>query len=311
MDFFKRETQIDFMAHRLRAGLITFGFVLLAVAALIFRGLDFGLDFTGGTLVEVGYPQAVDLSEVRQTLAAADFDQAVVQTFGTARDVLIRLPADVGAGDSVSNEILSVLRSAEPNAELRRVEFVGPQVGAELAEKGGLALLYALGGILIYVAFRFEYRFAIGAVAAVAHDVVITLGIYALIGMTFDLTVLAALLAVIGYSLNDTIVVFDRVRENFVRVRKGTSIELVNRSINQMLPRTLVTSLTTLLVLVALFALGGELIRGFALALIIGVVVGTYSSIYVAGSAALALGVSREDLVPPVKEGEDLEEETP
>lgn len=311
MDFFKRETQIDFMVHRVRAALITVGFIVLAVAVLFIRGLNFGLDFTGGTLVEVGYPQAVDLAEVRQTLESAGFDQAVVQTFGTARDVLIRLPSDVGAGDAVSNEILGVLRAAEPNAELRRVEFVGPQVGAELAEKGGLALLYALGGILIYVAFRFEYRFAIGAVAAVAHDVVITLGIYSLIGMTFDLTVLAALLAVIGYSLNDTIVVFDRVRENFVRVRKGTSIELVNRSINQMLPRTLVTSLTTLLVLIALFVLGGELIRGFALALIIGVVVGTYSSIYVAGSAALALGVSREDLVPPVKEGEDLEEETP
>lgn len=311
MDFFKRETNINFMAHRLRAALLTLGLVLLAVGVLAFRGLNFGLDFTGGTLVEVGYPQAIDLAEVRQTLEAAGFEQAVVQTFGSARDVLIRLPSGVGAGDALSNEILSALRAEQPEADLRRVEFVGPQVGAELAEKGGLALLYALGGILIYVAFRFEYRFAIGAVAAVAHDVVITLGIYALTGMTFDLTVLAALLAVIGYSLNDTIVVFDRVRENFVRVRKGTALELINRSINQMLPRTLVTSLTTLLVLIALFALGGELIRGFALALIIGVIVGTYSSVYVAGSAALALGVSREDLVPPPKEGENLEEETP
>lgn len=311
MDFFKRETNINFMAHRVRAAILTVGLILLAVGVLAFRGLNFGLDFTGGTLVEVGYPQAVELSEVRQTLEQAGFEQAVVQTFGTARDVLIRLPSGAGAGETLSNEILDTLRAAQPDAELRRVEFVGPQVGAELAEKGGLALLYALGGILIYVAFRFEYRFAIGAVAAVAHDVIITLGIYALIGMTFDLTVLAALLAVIGYSLNDTIVVFDRVRENFVRVRKGTALELVNRSINQMLPRTIVTSLTTLLVLIALFTLGGELIRGFALALIIGVVVGTYSSIYVAGSAALALGVSREDLVPPVKEGEDLEEQTP
>lgn len=299
------------MAHRVRAAILTVGLILLAIGVLAFRGLNFGLDFTGGTLVEVGYPQAVELSEVRQTLEQAGFEQAVVQTFGTARDVLIRLPSGAGAGETLSNQILNTLRAAQPDAELRRVEFVGPQVGAELAEKGGLALLYALGGILIYVAFRFEYRFAIGAVAAVAHDVIITLGIYALIGMTFDLTVLAALLAVIGYSLNDTIVVFDRVRENFVRVRKGTALELVNRSINQMLPRTIVTSLTTLLVLIALFTLGGELIRGFALALIIGVVVGTYSSIYVAGSAALALGVSREDLVPPVKEGEDLEQETP
>ena len=311
MDFFKREPNIEFMAHRGRAALFTAVLLAAAIAFLLLRGLNLGLDFTGGTLVEVGYPQPVDLAEVRSTLAAGGYEDAVVQTFGTARDILIRLAPDAGAGDALSNAVLDTLREANPAAELRRVEFVGPQVGEELAEKGGLALLYALGGILIYVAFRFEYRFAIGAVAAVVHDVVVTLGIFAGIGMSFDLTVLAALLAVIGYSLNDTIVVFDRIRENFVRVRKGSAAEIANRSINQMLPRTLVTSLTTLLVLIALALLGGELIRGFAIALIIGVLVGTYSSIYVASSAALALGVSKEDLVPPPKEGEDADNERP
>lgn len=311
MDFFKREFNIDFMSHRVSAAVLTAVLVAAAVAFLVFRGLNLGLDFTGGTLVEVGYPQAVDLAEVRATLVNNGYDDAVVQTFGTARDILIRVGPDAGAGDELSNAILATLQAANPEAELRRVEFVGPQVGEELAEKGGLALLYALGGILIYVAFRFEYRFAIGAVSAVLHDVVVTIGIFAGIGLQFDLTVLAALLAVIGYSLNDTIVVFDRIRENFIRMRKGTALEVTNRSINQMLPRTVVTSLTTLLVLIALFALGGELIRGFALALIIGVLVGTYSSIFVASSAALALGVSKEDLIPPPKEGEDQEAERP
>ena len=311
MDFFKRETRFDFMSHRLRAGLVTMALVLGALAVLWLRGLNPGLDFTGGTLVEVGYAEAVNLSEVRGTLSEAGYEDAVVQNFGTARDIVIRLAPDAGSGDALSNAVLDTLRQDNPDAELRRVEFVGPQIGEELTEKGGLALLYALGGILVYVAFRFEYRFAIGAVAAVLHDVVVTVGIFAATGLTFDLTVLAALLAVIGYSLNDTIVVFDRIRENFIRIRKGSAVEVTNRSINQMLPRTLVTSLTTLLVLFALFALGGELIRGFAVALIIGVLVGTYSSIYVASSAALALGVSKEDLVPPPKEGEDAEEERP
>jgi len=311
LDFFKRETRFDFMSHRLRAGLVTMALVLGALAVLWLRGLNPGLDFTGGTLVEVGYAEAVNLSEVRGTLSEAGYEDAVVQNFGTARDIVIRLAPDAGSGDALSNAVLDTLRQDNPDAELRRVEFVGPQIGEELTEKGGLALLYALGGILVYVAFRFEYRFAIGAVAAVLHDVVVTVGIFAATGLTFDLTVLAALLAVIGYSLNDTIVVFDRIRENFIRIRKGSAVEVTNRSINQMLPRTLVTSLTTLLVLFALFALGGELIRGFAVALIIGVLVGTYSSIYVASSAALALGVSKEDLVPPPKEGEDAEEERP
>jgi len=311
VDFFKREPAIAFMTYRRPLALATAVLLVAAIAVLAVRGLNLGLDFTGGTLVEVGYPQAVALGDVREVLAADGYEDAVVQTFGTARDILIRLAPDAGQGDALSNAVLETLRTDNPDAELRRVEFVGPQVGDELAEKGGLALLYALGGILLYVAFRFEYRFAIGAVAAVVHDVLITLGLFAAIGMTFDLTVLAALLAVIGYSLNDTIVVFDRIRENFLRIRKGTSESISNRSINQMLPRTVVTSLTTLLVLIALALFGGELIRGFAVTLIIGVVVGTYSSIYVASAAALALGVSKEDLVPPPKEGEDGDDEQP
>jgi preprotein translocase subunit SecF len=311
VDFFKREPDIAFMAYRRPLALLTAVLIVAAIGFLGVRGLNLGLDFTGGTLVEVGYPEAVELAEVREVLAEDGYDDAVVQTFGTARDILIRLAPDAGQGDALSNAVLETLRTDNPAAELRRVEFVGPQVGDELAEKGGLALLYALGGILLYVAFRFEYRFAIGAVAAVVHDVVVTLGIFAAIGMTFDLTVLAALLAVIGYSLNDTIVVFDRIRENFLRIRKGTAESIANRSINQMLPRTLVTSLTTLLVLFALALFGGELIRGFAVTLIVGVLVGTYSSIYVASAAALALGVSKEDLVPPPKEGEDADDEQP
>jgi len=311
LDLFKRETRIDFMGRRRPAAMLTGVLLVAAVAVLLLRGLELGLDFTGGTLVEVGYPAVVEVSEVRATLAEGGFEDAVVQTFGNAREILIRLSPEAGDSDAVSNRVLELLRDEVSGVELRRVEFVGPQVGEELAEQGGLALLYALGGILIYVAFRFEYRFAVGAVAALVHDVLITVGIFSALGLTFDLTVLAALLAVIGYSLNDTIVVFDRIRENFVRVRKGTSVEVANISINQTLSRTLITGATTLLVLIALYVLGGELIAAFALTLIIGVLVGTYSSIFVASAVALALGVSKEDLIPPKKEGEELEEETP
>lgn len=309
MDLFKRETHIDFMGRRRAAAILTGLLLVAALATLLLRGLELGLDFTGGTLVEVGYPATVDVAGVRDTLAAGGFEDAVVQTFGNAREILIRLAPEAGDSDAVSNRVLELLQAEVSGVELRRVEFVGPQVGEELAEQGGLALLYALGGILIYVAFRFEYRFAVGAVAALVHDVVVTVGIFSALGLTFDLTVLAALLAVIGYSLNDTIVVFDRIRENFIRVRKGTPGEVANLSINQTLSRTIVTGVTTLLVLIALYALGGELIAGFAVALIIGVLVGTYSSIFVASATALALGVSKEDLIPPKKEGEELEDE--
>jgi preprotein translocase subunit SecF len=296
---------IDFLGRR-RAALY-FSATLLAVSiiSLAVRGLDFGIDFTGGTLIEVGYSVPAELNPIRNALAGAGFEEAAVQHFGTVRDVLVRIaPREGLTRAELSSRILRVLQEGEEVA-LRRVEFVGPQVGKELTEDGGLAMLIALFGILVYVWLRFEYRFALGAIAALVHDVLITLGFFSVLGLEFDLTVLAAVLAVIGYSLNDTIVVFDRVRENFRRVRRGSTEEVMNRSLNQTLSRTLMTSLTTLLVLIALFVLGGKLIHGFATALIVGVVIGTYSSIYVASVAALALGVSRTDLLPVKKEGVD------
>ena len=294
----------DFVGKRKAAMYVSIALLVISVISLGVRGLAFGIDFTGGTLLEVGYSEAVELAEIRQTLEDAGFPEAVVQPFST-RDILIRLQQrEEESNAQLSSEALRALRrAAGTDLDLRRVEFVGPQVGEELREDGGLAMLIALAAILIYVGFRFEIRFALGSVAALVHDVILTLGFFALFGLEFDLTVLAAVLAVIGYSLNDTIVVFDRVRENFRRMRRGTPSEIVNRSLNQTLARTLMTSLTTLLVLLALFILGGELIHGFATALIIGVLVGTYSSIYVASSAVLALGITKQDLMPVKKEG--------
>jgi len=310
MQIFKNETRIDFLGYRRRAFLISAVLLLISAVALGLSGLNYGLDFTGGTIIELGYEQPPELAQVRKTLANNGYENAVVQYFGSSADVLVRLPPTAGeAASKLSNQLLEVLRSDNSGVAMRRVEFVGPQVGDELKEQGGLAMIWALVGILVYVAFRFEYRFALGAVAAIVHNVVITLGVFALTGLTFDLTVLAALLAVIGYSLNDTIVVFDRVRENFVRVRKGGPAEIMNRSVNQMLARTIVTSGTTLVVVLALLVLGGETIAGFATALVVGVLVGTYSSVFVAGALVLAMGVSKEDLVPPEKEGEEAEDE--
>lgn len=305
MQLFKKPTHFDFMAKRRLAMAFSGVLILVSIGSLFTRVLNFGIDFTGGTLIEVGYSESVELAGVRETLQAAGFGDAVVQHFGTARDVLIRLaPREDVSKAELSDQVVESLReAASTELSLRRVEFVGPQVGDELAEKGGLAMLIALGAILIYVALRFEYRFAVGAVAALGHDVLITLGFFSLLGLEFDLTVLAALLAVIGYSLNDTIVVFDRIRENFRKMRKGTPVEIINQSLNQTLARTLMTSFTTLLVLLALFFLGGELIHSFATALIVGVFVGTYSSIYVASPTALVLGVSKADLMPVKKEG--------
>ena len=309
MQLFKRETRFDFMGRRkvaltVSAVVLTIGLISLAV-----RGLNLGIDFTGGTLVEVGYPQAADLTGIRRALAEAGFDDAVVQHFGTTRDVLVRLPPTEGVSKAeLSDQIRVVLdRASGGGTELRRIEFVGPQVGEELTEQGGLAMLIALGGIFVYVLLRFEWRFSLGSVAALFHDVLVVIGFFAVLGLDFDLTVLAAILAVIGYSLNDTIVVYDRIRENFRRVRKGSPIEVINRSLNQTLSRTLMTSMTTLLVLTALFVLGGELIHGFATALIVGVLVGTYSSIYIASATVLGLGVSKLDLMPVEKEGADVE----
>jgi len=307
------QTRIDFMGKRKLAMVFSILLILLSIGSLATRGLSFGIDFTGGTLIEVAYPDSADLGEIRDLLEEAGYGDAQVQHFGTSRDVLIRIaPRDNKVSAELSEEVLTALRNADSAVEMRRVEFVGPQVGEELTEQGGLAVLYALLGILIYITLRFEYRFSFGAVAALVHDVLITLGVFSVLQVEFDLTVLAAILAVIGYSLNDTIVVFDRIRENFRKMRKVTPTEVMNVSINQTLARTIMTSLTTLLVLLALFFLGGEIIHSFALALIVGVFVGTYSSIFVAGASTLALGVSKADLMPVEKgDGEGETEETP
>ena len=312
LKIFNTDTHIDFMSQRKLAMILSVVLIIVSISSLVVNQLKFGIDFTGGTQVEVGYEQAVTLKPIRQALDEAGFDNFVVQHFGTSKDVLIRLPPVTDAESKIdkSNFNTAVLEALKGTGslELRRVDFVGPQVGEELTEQGGLAVLYALFFILAYVTLRFEFRFAVGSVAALAHDVILVVGVFSLLQYDFDLTVLAAILAVIGYSLNDTIVVFDRIRENFRKMRKADSVEVVNTSINQMLGRTIVTSLTTLLVLLALFILGGEVIRGFAFALIIGIVVGTYSSIYVASAAALALGVSKHDLIQPKKEGEPIDD---
>ncbi|WP_455365532.1 protein translocase subunit SecF [Kaarinaea lacus] len=305
MQLFKKAPNFNFMGKRNIALTISAILVIASISSLFMRGLNFGLDFSGGTLIELGYSQSVDLGEVRSALESGGFPDAVVQHFGTSQDILVRLAPEAGEHDAdLSTRVVQTLQDAtKDKIDLRRVEFVGPQVGEELTEDGGLAVLYALICIFIYVFFRFEWRFAVGSVLALFHDVLITLGIFSALQLDFDLTVLAACLAVIGYSLNDTIVVFDRIRENFRKMRKGTTIEIANTSLNQTLARTLMTSITTLLVLIALFVVGGEIIHSFATALIIGVVVGTYSSIYVASSAAIMLGVSKADLMPVQKEG--------
>jgi preprotein translocase subunit SecF len=311
MRILKDKLSIDFMAKRHIAIIISSVLLALAIASLLTRGLNFGIDFTGGTLIEVGYKSPADLREIRAILEENGYAQAQAQHFGTSRDVLIRIPpSDEKANVKLSNDILVALRSKTADVEMRRVEFVGPQVGEELTEQGGLAIIYALIGILIYIMLRFHARFAPGAVAALIHDVIIVVGIFSVLQAEFDLTVLAALLAVIGYSLNDTIVVFDRIRETFRKMRKGTPLQIINTSINETLARTLMTSLTTLLVLVMLYVFGGEAIHSFSMALILGVIVGTYSSIYIASTTALALGISKQDLMPASKE-ENARDSTP
>ena len=296
---------IDFMGKRQIAMVLSLVLITVAVGSIVVRGLSLGIDFTGGTLIEIGYGEPANLENVRKALVDAGYGESSVQQFGTPRDILIRLASSADADSSrLSNEVFAALsKAADSEVELRRVEFVGPQVGDELAEDGALAVLVALIAILMYVAMRFEWRFALGSVIALVHDVVLVVGLFALLQIEFDLPVLAAVLAVIGYSLNDTIVVFDRIRENFRKMRKGEPVDIVNRSLNETLSRTLVTSLTTILVLLALFFLGGEIIHGFAFALLIGVLTGTYSSIYVASTSILMLGVSKADLMPVKKEG--------
>jgi len=319
---------INFLGKRKIAMVFSLILIVISLASLATRGLTFGIDFTGGTLVEVAYQDTVAIDDVRKTLSTAGFDDAVVQYFGTAKDVMIRVPLKEDIkGAQISEKIMLSLHESSSefvtdtdpiskeqtcsangqqqvcNVQMQRVEFVGPQVGDELATQGGLAMLYALFGILAYVAFRFEWRFAVGSVVALVHDVLITIGVFSVFQLEFTLTVLAALLAVIGYSLNDTIVVFDRIRENFRKMRKETPEVIMNLSINQTLPRTILTSLTTLLVLVSLFIFGGDFIHNFSIALILGVVVGTYSSIFIASPTVLMLGVSRENLLKVKTEG--------
>ncbi|GEA05669.1 protein-export membrane protein SecF [Alteromonas sp. KUL42] len=310
MQLLKLSDTVNFMRLRIPAMVLSTILILGSFVSLGVNSLNWGLDFTGGTLIEVGYPDSANLESIRTQLNEADFEDAIVQNFGSSQDVLIRIaPRDGVKAATIGEQVLSALRADGTTVDMRRIEFVGPNVGEELTEQGGLAMLVALLCILVYVAMRFEWRFALGSVSALAHDVILTLGLFSVLQIEFDLTVLAAVLAVIGYSLNDTIVVSDRIRENFRKIRKGEPVEIINISLTQTLNRTIITSLTTVLVLVALFYKGGALIHGFATALLFGVIVGTYSSVYIASSVALALGISKEDLMPPQveKEGADLD----
>jgi preprotein translocase subunit SecF len=304
-----KTTNINFIGNR--KIFLTFSSILMiiSIVSLATRGLDMGIDFTGGTLIEVGYQQAADLEQLRNTLNETGFKEATVQNFGTTKDVLIRLkPHEDMKNVDISAKVLEAInKTTKEPASVRRIEFVGPQVGDDLAEDGFLALLYSTIGILIYIAWRFEWKFSVGAIIATFHDVIVTLGVFSVFGLEFDLTVLAAVLALIGYSLNDTIVVYDRIRENFRELRKISTEEIMNISVNVTLSRTIMTSLTVVLVLVSLFFLGGEVIHNFATAMLFGVVFGTYSSIFIASPAALILGISPADLMIPVKEGSDLD----
>ena len=297
---------INFMRLRTLASVFSLILMLGSVAALAVKGINWGLDFTGGTLIELVYDQPVRTAEIRAQLSEAGYDNAVVQEFGSARDILVRIPGD----DSRMGATVAALldQNYAGTVDAVRVEFVGPQVGERLREQGGLGMLFAMLVITVYIAFRFQIKFSVGAILSLAHDVLFTLGLFALLGLQFDLTVVAALLAMIGYSLNDTIIVYDRIRENFRKLRKGDTEEVINVSLTQTLGRTLATSGTTLMVLIALFLFGGDMIHNFAVALIVGVGVGTYSSIYIASNILVYLKLSREDLIVPVKENEDLDQ---
>jgi preprotein translocase subunit SecF len=310
MQLLSRTTNIDFIGKRRAALWLSAVLIVVSFASLATRNLNFGLDFTGGVLIEVAYGGPVALEDVRATLAQAGYDNVLVQNFGTSSDVLIRLPPveEAAAGANLANEVGAVLRTADPSVEVRRNEFVGPQVGEDLAEQGALAMLFATVMIFAYVMLRFRWKFAVGAIAALVHDVIITVGIFSIFGFSFDLSVLAAVLAVIGYSLNDTVVIYDRIRENFRTIRRGTTAEIVNASLNQTLSRTIITALTTLLVLFSLLFLAGETLFGFSMALIVGVLIGTYSSVYVSGAALVYLNVAPTDMIPVRREELD---ETP
>lgn len=305
MEFFKHNTQIDFMAQRKWAAILSITLFLFSLGSLAFKGLSWGLDFTGGTQIQLSYPEAADLNAIRSNLEAAGFVDASVISFGTSKDVMVTLVPKNGNGPATStkaqtdtvNQVIKVL----PGAKINEVNYTGPQVGKEMTSKSVLAIIFALLGTMVYIAFRFDMRFAIGSTVALIHDPIIILGVFSLFGIEFNLIALAAVLTVIGYSLNDTIVIFDRVRENFRKMRKADAVEVMNQSINQTLSRTIMTSVVTLFVVLALFFLGGSLLHGFSLALIIGIVVGTYSSIYVAGTLCIELGLGRHHLIPQTK----------
>ena len=304
MQFLHGKLHIDFMSKRKIALVTSILLIILSIASLGKNGLNLGIDFTGGYLIEVGYPDDADIESIRNALADNKFKDAQVQTFGTSKDVLIRIApsSDINKA-SISDKILETLnKNSDQPIQMRRVEYVGPQVGEELRDQGGMAMLVALFFILIYVSLRFQFKSAVGAILALVHDVIITIGCFSILQLDFDLSVLAAILAIIGYSLNDTVVVLDRIRETFRTVRKSTPTEIINLSINQTISRTLMTSFTTLIVLLSLFYLGGEVIHGFAAALIIGVVVGTYSSIYVASSTLMTMNITKQDFLVQSKE---------
>ena len=306
MEFFKHNTKIDFMAQRKWAAIISSILFILSIVSLVANGLNWGLDFTGGTQIQMSFPQEADLNQIRDRLQTAGFHEAVVISYGTSKDVLVSLVPKKGSSledskDKTVAEVMQVL----PDAKIQQIDYIGPQVGQELATKGALAIVVALLGTMIYIALRFEFRFAVGSTVALIHDPILILGIFSFFHIEFNLIALAAVLTVIGYSLNDTIVIFDRVRENFRKLRKSTPVDVVNTSINQTLSRTIMTSALTLMVVLALYFLGGSMLHGFSLALIIGMIVGTYSSIYVAGSLALSLGLTRQHLLPPTKESLD------
>ena len=304
-----KTTNINFIGNRKIALIFSAILSLISIFSLAINGLKMGIDFTGGTLIEVSYKESADLNVLRDTMNGIGFSDAMVQNFGTSKDVLIRLkPHEEMQGKEISAKVVEAInKTTKEPVTIRRIEFVGPQVGEDLATDGFLALLYSTIGILIYVAWRFEWKFSVGAVIATFHDVIVTLGVLSVFSYEFDLTVLAAILALIGYSLNDTIVVYDRIRENFLQLRKTSTEEIMNLAINSTLSRTIMTSVTVMLVLVALLLLGGETIHNFALALLFGVIFGTYSSIFIASPAALLLGVNAADLIVPVKEGVDFD----
>jgi preprotein translocase subunit SecF len=305
MDFFNKVTNFNFMGQRRLAAIFS---AILMIGSLILlipgvRGLNFGIDFTGGVLLELGYQGPANLADIRERLGAGSFGDAQVQNFGTASDVMIRiLPREGLDNKAVAEQIVAILRAGDPGVELRRTEFVGPQVGEELTEQGALAMLFAMLMIAAYIMLRYQWKFALGAILATLHDPIVTLGFFALTGLTFDLSVLAAMLAIVGYSVNDTIVVFDRIRENFRKIRRGEPEQIMNISINETLSRTLMTSFLTMLMVIAMLFFGGETLRGFASALTVGIVIGTYSSIFVASALALALKATAADLMPPKQE---------